>query len=148
MPELRVIYIGVRQSSSDKLVDAFVHADAPEGRVALFDRSRKSPNRGAGFVYEMTGTAEGTDIKSLTVGGGRFIERWPGQPELVVRWEAADKAAKMLDRERKLVERLKKEPRIDQEIATLRRVYHRLPFGDRLPFELMVLSELRKGSPK
>lgn len=141
---IKAIYIGVRRLQSGKLADGFVPLESPKQSASLFERDRKSPSRVVGGTYEMTGTIEEGSIKTLAASGGSFIGRWSGDAELLIEWEAADDAAKQRDRERKLVERLKKEPKVAQEMATLRRVYHKLPFGDRTAFELMVLDEIRK----
>lgn len=141
----KAIYVGVRLLTNGKLADGFVLQDASEQEASLFNRDRKSVPRVVGGVYEMHGVVENNSIKSVAVREGTFLGRLSGKGELVVGWEAANEAAKQRDRERKLAERLKKEPRLAQEIATLKRVYRRLPFGDRTAFELMVLGELKRS---
>lgn len=141
---LKVIFAGARRLTDGKLADAFVPLADPRSPMSLFERGKKTVSRLVGGVYSMKGTVEDASVKTLATAGGTFTGRWAGDSELVVEWEAADAAAKVKDRERKLVARLKSEPKLAQEMATLRRVYHRTPFADRAAFELMVLGELRK----
>lgn len=140
------IYVGVRSLTSGKLADGFVLQSNPEQPPSLFERKKKDMARVVGGAYDMKGMITDGMIRTLVTNGGTLTGRWAGKPELVVEWEVADQAAKAKDRERKLVARLKDESKLAQEIATLRRVYHRTPFADRTAFELMVLHELRKSA--
>lgn len=150
LPTLAVVYMGQRLLTDGKLGDTFVLLDtlraAEAGQVeeiaSAFEAKRKAAHV-VGGVYRVP--VKVTDGRITTMRTGSLLFDKQLDDDRLADWEARDAAAKTRLREMQIAKRLKTDRAIDREIAALRALYRRLPYGDKQAFEVWLLHAIRRG---
>jgi hypothetical protein len=140
-----VLYIGRRQLSSGKLAEAWVPAESPGVQASLFAPTKtKTMPLVIGAVYRMDAVVTDNTITNARMGKREYV-RMNGDDAAQAGWEALDRTASIGLRTTKQLEKLKGQSALEQDLLALRRHYHKLPWSDRIAFEVLILSEIRKA---
>lgn len=153
------LFVGRRVLASGKLAEGYVPVETVSGippddwdrfeaEVSLFaeaKRSKAAPRTGAvvGGVYKMDVKVVAGRITTAKTGSREFLRRHEDKT-VVAACEVRDNAASMHVRSTRIMNKLKGDSMLAQELRMLRGLYKRTPYADRMALELVVLNALRK----
>lgn len=153
------VYIGQRLTADHKLGETWLLLDQLAGVKpgatsvtwneiesgrAVFSVDRKQRSPAVGSIYRMKVRIEAGSITSAATKSREFLRQYDNA-EARARWDDIDQAERMRHRALQLEEKIKGTRPLADQLAALRDHYQRIPFADRLAFELLVLSYIRKG---
>lgn len=129
---------GKRYLVLGRIVDGKVDEHA---RNAMFTMDKNTRGMGVGSVYDVPTTNEG---KSLFFGQKRWVGVYEDRAQ-VLEWQALEKAADLEAQRKATAKRIGTDDHeLEVALEPLRLAYQRLPYPQRLGFELWVLSVLRR----
>lgn len=149
---IEIVYLGKRIVKNDEIGDAYIPLTSLNqiavGETVLFDRmssifsdNKRTKYHVVGAVYDMEVKLEGDRISTCRPSTLKF--KRGVNDNRIPQWEAAHVAARMHKKSMAQLSKLKKGSRIEDELINLRLTYNKLPWQDKLAFELMVLSYIR-----
>jgi hypothetical protein len=148
--ETECVYLGQRQLNDGSMTEAWIAKDVLDGlndwdwwlrRASHFKvggkRDARIPMLVIGGVYSMPVKMEGSTIGTARTSKREYLRQFE-DPEAVARWRATDAVERARDKARRQLAKVKEEKPLQGELDLLRARYHKLPYQDRLGFQLMV----------
>lgn len=112
--------------------------DVETGRKLIFERHKSMMV--TGVIYEILTSADGT---KLGIGNNKYIER--SDDIRVAGWQAEQAAFKLKQREKSIQKKMETDDwALERHISALRLARDHLSSNQRLPFDLWLMSEIRK----
>lgn len=151
--ETAIIYIGKRLGNDNKLSNAFILVNIKDKindyewdvleRTASHFNSKKNTRLIVGGIYKANAKIEGKRIDMLSLSSLKF-DRLCGDASFVSRMDAIDTSNRIRWKSNNQQAKLAAEHPIELDLQRLRSHYHKLPYSDRVAFELTVLHYIRK----